>query len=272
MAALVDLLPVPGADPSTVLDVFAAWADDGGRPLYSHQEEAALALTGRRTCRAGDADRLWEESGGRGSRYALALNSGRRAVWTTPIKALVAEKFFDLVDLLGAEQVGLATGDASINPARRCSCARQRCWRITRSRMAPRAASASHASTSSTTTPITIEAGPGRSRCSKMTNCQMLLASATLGDMTPIITDLRRRRSGRSVTAVTSVDRPTPLYHQWRMTSVADSVLEAVKEGLSPVYISPRQPGRSNRAGSSAGQHVGDHSCTAARNRRGFGR
>ena len=70
----------------------------------------------------------------------------------------------------------------------------------------------------------------------EMTNCQMLLASATLGDMTAIITDLERR-SGRSVTAVTSVDRPTPLYHQWRMTSVADSVLDAVKEGLSPVYV-----------------------------------
>ena len=45
----------------------------------------------------------------------LALNEGRRAVWTAPIKALVAEKFFDLVELLGAAQVGLATGDAAIN-------------------------------------------------------------------------------------------------------------------------------------------------------------
>ena len=36
-------------------------------------------------------------------------------MWTAPIKALVAEKFFDLVDLLGAEHVGLATGDAAIN-------------------------------------------------------------------------------------------------------------------------------------------------------------
>ena len=37
-------------------------------------------------------------------------------MWTAPIKALVAEKFFDLVGLLGAAQIGLATGDASINP------------------------------------------------------------------------------------------------------------------------------------------------------------
>ena len=44
MPTLVDLLPPAGADPSTVLDVFAEWASVGGRPLYGHQEEAALAL------------------------------------------------------------------------------------------------------------------------------------------------------------------------------------------------------------------------------------
>ncbi len=70
----------------------------------------------------------------------------------------------------------------------------------------------------------------------ELTGCQMLLASATFGDMTAISTDLAER-SGRPVTAVTSVDRPTPLYHQWRMTPVAESVREAVADGLSPVYV-----------------------------------
>ena len=32
------------ANPSLVLDAFAQWAADGNRPLYPHQEEAALAL------------------------------------------------------------------------------------------------------------------------------------------------------------------------------------------------------------------------------------
>ena len=70
----------------------------------------------------------------------------------------------------------------------------------------------------------------------ELTDAQFLLASATLGDMTAISADLAER-SGRAVTSVTSVHRPTPLYHQWRMTSVADSVKEAVDDGLSPVYV-----------------------------------
>ena len=65
---------------------------------------------------------------------------------------------------------------------------------------------------------------------------QFLLVSATLGDMTTITADLEAR-SGRAVTSVTSVHRPTPLYHQWRTTTVADSVKEAVAEGLFPVYV-----------------------------------
>ena len=45
----------------------------------------------------------------------LALATGRKCFYTTPIKALSNQKFHDLVDRYGAEQVGLLTGDNSIN-------------------------------------------------------------------------------------------------------------------------------------------------------------
>ena len=45
----------------------------------------------------------------------LALASGRKAFYTTPIKALSNQKYADLVRRHGAEHVGLLTGDASIN-------------------------------------------------------------------------------------------------------------------------------------------------------------
>ncbi|MGL5928571.1 MAG: DEAD/DEAH box helicase [Dermatophilaceae bacterium] len=45
----------------------------------------------------------------------LALATGRKAFYTTPIKALSNQKFHDLVRRHGAEQVGLLTGDSSVN-------------------------------------------------------------------------------------------------------------------------------------------------------------
>ena len=232
---LVDLLPPPGSDPADVVAAFADWAAAGGRPLYPHQEEAALALAG------GDHVVLATPTGSGKSLVAvagvlLARNRGERSVWTAPIKALVAEKFFDLVDLLGAEQVGLATGDAGINtdaPVLVCTAE----------------ILANQALAHGVTTPVGFacldefhyygERDRGwawQVPLLTLHRCQFLLASATLGDTTAITADLRHR-SGRAVTEVVSVARPTPLYHQWRMTSVADSVTDAVRDGLSPVYV-----------------------------------
>jgi len=235
MATLFDLLPAPGADPADVVDVFAQWAEASGRPLYTHQDEAILALaTGDHVVLAtptGSGKSLVAMAG-----IALAMNAGRRAVWTAPIKALVAEKFFDLVELLGAERVGLATGDASINadaPVLVC----------TAEVLANHALATGAASDFGFACLDEFHYYAERDRgwawqvpLLELTGCQMLLASATLGDMTAITTDLEQR-SGRSVTSVTSVHRPTPLYHQWRMTPVAESVLEAVRDGLTPVYV-----------------------------------
>ncbi|GAB3925207.1 helicase [Microlunatus endophyticus] len=45
----------------------------------------------------------------------LALEQGRKAFYTTPIKALSNQKYADLVRRHGADKVGLLTGDSSIN-------------------------------------------------------------------------------------------------------------------------------------------------------------
>jgi superfamily II RNA helicase len=218
-----------------VLDAFTAWAADSGRPLYPHQEEAALALA------TGDHVVLATPTGSGKSLVAvagvlLARNRGARAVWTAPIKALVAEKFFDLIDLLGADQVGLATGDAAINadaPVLVC----------TAEVLANHALATGPASDVGFACLDEFHYYADRDRgwawqvpLLELTGCQLLLASATLGDMNAITADLEQR-SGRTVTEVTSVHRPTPLHHQWRTSSVADSVSEAVREGLSPVYV-----------------------------------
>jgi len=236
---LADFLPPPGADPIEVVDAFAAWATSTGRPLYRHQEDALMALaTGEHVVLAtptGSGKSLAALAG-----IALALNRGEHAVWTAPIKALVAEKFFELANLLGAETVGLATGDASINAdAKVLVCTAEVFANLT-------LATGDHSPA---------EGGTGFACLDEFHyygdtergwawqvplltahRCQFLLMSATLGDTTRIATDLQQR-SGRTVTEVTAVTRPTPLYHAYRMTSIADSVVEAVSEGLSPVYV-----------------------------------
>src|SRR6195256_3754785 len=45
----------------------------------------------------------------------LALATGRKAFYTTPIKALSNQKYHDLVARHGADQVGLLTGDITVN-------------------------------------------------------------------------------------------------------------------------------------------------------------
>ncbi|MFE2185304.1 DEAD/DEAH box helicase [Streptomyces sp. NPDC059455] len=45
----------------------------------------------------------------------LALTQGRKCFYTTPIKALSNQKYTDLVKRYGADQVGLLTGDNSVN-------------------------------------------------------------------------------------------------------------------------------------------------------------
>ncbi|MDI9627974.1 MAG: DEAD/DEAH box helicase [Acidobacteriota bacterium] len=46
----------------------------------------------------------------------LALASGTKCFYTTPIKALSNQKYHDLVARHGADRVGLLTGDTSVNP------------------------------------------------------------------------------------------------------------------------------------------------------------
>ncbi len=235
MGSLIDTLPPVGSDPLDVVDAFMTWAQAGGRPLYPHQEEALLALA------EGNHVVLATPTGSGKSMVAmagivLALNRGERAVWTAPIKALVGEKFFELAEMLGPELVGLAIGDASIN--------REAPVLVCTSEVL-----ANQALARGSETPVGFACLDefhyygDRDRgwawqvpLLTMHNCQFLLASATLGDVTGLVADLEER-SGRPITSVMSVNRPTPLYPQWRNTPIADTIAEAVEKGLYPVYM-----------------------------------
>jgi len=109
------LTPPPGGlSDDDALDALLSWLQARGTTLFAHQEEAVLELF------AGKHVILATPTGSGKSLVALAMHwrglcRGERSVYTSPIKALVSEKFFDLCNVFGASQVGLLTGDASVN-------------------------------------------------------------------------------------------------------------------------------------------------------------
>ena len=110
---LAELMPDP-PDEDSLYDAFTTWTRGQGLALYPAQEEAVLELvTGANVILAtptGSGKSLVATAA-----HFTALADGRRSFYTAPIKALVSEKFFALCDTFGAENVGMLTGDASVN-------------------------------------------------------------------------------------------------------------------------------------------------------------
>ena len=109
-------------DEDHVYEAFVTWTQGLGLELYPAQSEAALEIV------TGSNVILATPTGSGKSLVAVAAHltamaDGRRSFYTAPIKALVSEKFFALCDTFGADNVGMLTGDASVNPDAPIICA-----------------------------------------------------------------------------------------------------------------------------------------------------
>ena len=216
-------------------DVFIEWAGDQGLTLYPAQEEAVLAL-------AGGAHVVLATPTGSGkslvavAAHAQALAQGRRSWYTAPIKALVSEKFFALVAIFGAEQVGMLTGDAAVNPEAPIICATAEVL-------------ANHALRDRELADIGLVVmdefhfytEPDRGWAWQvplllLPDTQFLLMSATLGDTRPFEEDLTRR-TGRETIAVTGIERPVPLEFEWVLTPVHETLELLLRDDRGPVYV-----------------------------------
>ena len=104
-----------GADADAVYLGFVEWAAGQGLTLYPAQDEAVIEIVS-------GSNVILSTPTGTGkslvavAAHATALSRGGRTYYTAPIKALVSEKFFALVDIFGAANVGMVTGDSSVNP------------------------------------------------------------------------------------------------------------------------------------------------------------
>lgn len=234
MGQLLDLAPTPW-NQDAAFDSFASWAASRGLPLYPAQEEALLEIV------SGSNLILSTPTGTGKSLVAIgahftALAQGKRSYYTAPIKALVSEKFFALVDIFGAENVGMVTGDSSVNPDAPIIC----CTAEILANVALRGGENS-AVDQVVMDEFHFYADPDRGWAWQvplltLPHVQFILMSATLGDVSRIADDIAIR-TGAETALVTGVERPVPLSYFYATTPVHETVEDLLSTKQAPVYI-----------------------------------
>ncbi len=236
---LIRHLPVRTANGSTdddaVLAGFGRYADELGLELYPAQEEAIFEIV------LGNHVILNTPTGSGKSLVAAAahfaaLAAGKRSVYTAPIKALVSEKFFALCRDFGSDNVGMITGDASVNPDAPIIC----CTAEILANWALRDGAA---------TPVDVAivdefhyyGDPQRGWAwqvplLELPQTQFLLMSATLGSVAFFAEDLTRR-TGRETSVIKSVTRPVPLEFEYRTSTLHNSVTSLLDSDKAPIYL-----------------------------------
>ncbi|WP_404319941.1 DEAD/DEAH box helicase [Arthrobacter luteolus] len=237
---LLDQLPAAAAgtktiDPDEIYTSFLEWVESRGMSLYPAQDEAVMELvTGNNVILATPTGSGKSMVAIAAHYYAMAMDE--RSYYTAPIKALVSEKFFALCDIFGAENVGMVTGDSSVNKDAPIIC----CTAEILANIALREGADADIGTV-IMDEFHFYSDPQRGWAwqvplLELPQSQFLLMSATLGDMTRISTDLSKSTNRDTVT-VTSVQRPIPLHYYYVETPVQESLEELLATKQVPVYV-----------------------------------
>ncbi|MFD6816689.1 DEAD/DEAH box helicase [Microbacterium sp. NPDC059771] len=223
------------ADPDAVYLTFVEWVESTGIRLYPAQDEALIEIVSGNNLILSTPTGTGKSLVAVGAHFA-ALVGDRRSFYTAPIKALVSEKFFALVDVFGAENVGMITGDSSVNADAPIIC----CTAEILANLALR-----HGSDADVGLVVMDEfhfyADPERGWAwqvplLELPQAQFVLMSATLGDVTALAADLTRR-TGRETATVTGVERPVPLHFFYETTPIHETIDDLLATGQAPVYI-----------------------------------
>lgn len=220
-----------------IYERFFDWAIDvKGIEPWPHQEEAIMDIL------AGDHVILNTPTGSGKSLVALgmhfaALCTGRRSYYTAPIKALVSEKFFDLIEVFGRENVGMITGDSHINADAPIIC----CTAEILANQALR--EGEHADVGLVAMDEFHYFGdPERGWAWQvplltLPQTQFLLMSATLGNVDAIANKLSELNDTPDVDVIANAPRPVPLNYEYTLDPLERTVELAYKDGSTPIYV-----------------------------------
>ena len=232
--SLLDALPAePTAD--ALYDAFSAWTDRQGLRLYPHQEEAAIELFSANNVVLATPTGSGKSLVAVAAHFA-ALAEGRSTFYTAPVKALVSEKFFALCAIFGAENVGMLTGDASVNSGAPIIC----CTAEVLANIALReGADADVGQVVMDEFHFYADGQRGwawQVPLLTLPRTQFVLMSATLGDMSRIADDLTER-TGRETVVIDDAERPVPLTFAWSLTPLHELLEELVATDRAPIYV-----------------------------------
>ncbi|GAA3933557.1 DEAD/DEAH box helicase [Microbacterium soli] len=232
---LLDPASVRDADADAVYTAFVEWAESTGISLYPAQDEAAIEIV------SGQNLILSTPTGTGKSLVAVAahfsaLAAGRRSYYTAPIKALVSEKFFSLVDIFGAANVGMVTGDSAVNADAPIVCCTAEILANLALREGPDADVGQVVMDE-----FHFYGDPDRGWAWQvplltLPQVQFVLMSATLGDVTALADDLTRR-THRETAVVTGVERPVPLHYFYETTPIHETIDDLLHTDRAPVYV-----------------------------------
>ncbi len=233
---LYDLLPRDGSSGNdALLGRFLDYVTACGLELYSTQESAILELFEEKNVI------LNTPTGSGKSLVAAALHfkalaQGRRSIYTCPIKALVNEKFLALCREFGPDNVGLSTGDATVNRDAPILCCTAEILANIALREGPAASVRDVVMDEFHYYADRERGGAWQIPLLTLPQTRFLLMSATLGDTAFFETELSRLNSRPTVT-VASTQRPVPLEHAYSELPLAKALESLLADGKAPVYV-----------------------------------
>ena len=226
----------PDVTSDQILEAFLDWSTDAGLELYPAQEEAILEVL------SGNKHVILNTPTGSGkslvatAMHLASMARGRRSFYTCPIKALVSEKFFALCRDFGPENVGMMTGDASVNKDAPILC----CTAEILANMALREGRNARVDD------VIMDEFHYYSDRERGIAWQIplltlpytnfMLMSATLGDTTKLEESLKKL-TGKDVAVIRSAVRPVPLDFEYRETPLHETLTYLLDRDRAPIYI-----------------------------------